>query len=928
MVVIKGSSTQPILMGRNWLEKIRLDWEKIAQSRENQEVCSVNGIEGRNFPITTIGLKDLKTKFADVFQAGIGTVKDIKVDLTLKENSQPIFCKARNVPFALKEKLDKELDRLVENEVIYPVTKTNWASPIVIVPKSDSTVRVCGDFKTTINPCLRTDHYPLPLPEEIFSNISGAKMFCKIDLTAAYNQLCVNETAQELLTINTTRGLFRYRKLPFGITSAGAIFQSVMDKILHGLKNVYCYLDDILLIGQTYSGLYKCVEAVLSRFQQYGVRINAEKSEFFTESITFLGHKLSPDKIEPSDELTEAIKKAPRPTNLTQLRSYLGLINYYGRFLPNLSTLLHPLYNLLNKDVKWDWTNLCENSFVQSKEMLLTNRVLMPFNPDLEIIVTADASPYGIGGLLSHRLADGSERPVAFTSRTLTVHEVKYSQIEKEALALVFVVKKFHTFLYGKHFLLATDHRPLTFLLGPNKCIPTLAAARVQRWALILSAYSYDLTYRKGSDMCHADALSRLPCEHVKPGPEHCVAFFSSDDELPVTHKEISLATVNDPILSKILDFALHGWPSHMDDTLRPYFLRRAEISVERNCVLWGRRVIIPSPFRKEILNLLHQEHPGESRMKSLARSYVWWPKLDQNIEETVKECKICQSTRLPSTLVSDGGPQLTSREFNDFLKSNGILHVVTPPYHPASNGLAERAVQTTKGAFLRQLLQDENQQSKRTLQHRIDSFLFAYRNTPHTATGLTPAELIFNFKPRTRLSLLKPHLATDCEAKQVKIETAANKHRGSERSFQVGQKVFVKSVRQEELNWLPGVVTKIISNVTYLVKTEGRSRFVHADHLRANYCNSEEDIVVLPANEYEKATLRNTPEKLISTPQEELRRSKNNSPIKDTTPVVTQETPQSSPIKTQELGLPNSPKVLPVRRSQRERREPKKLDL
>ncbi|XP_054277998.1 uncharacterized protein K02A2.6-like [Macrosteles quadrilineatus] len=629
--------------------------------------------------------------------------------------------------------------------------------------------------------------------------------------------------------------------------------------------------------------------------------------------------------------------------------------------------------------------------------MLLTNRVLMPFNPDLEIIVTADASPYGIGGLLSHRLADGSERPVAFTSRTLTVHEVKYSQIEKEALALVFVVKKFHTFLYGKHFLLATDHRPLTFLLGPNKCIPTLAAARVQRWALILSAYSYDLTYRKGSDMCHADALSRLPCEHVKPGPEHCVAFFSSDDELPVTHKEISLATVNDPILSKILDFALHGWPSHMDDTLRPYFLRRAEISVERNCVLWGRRVIIPSPFRKEILNLLHQEHPGESRMKSLARSYVWWPKLDQNIEETVKECKICQSTRnttplvplqhwawpkhcwqrihidfasfkgheflivvdsyskwlevfhmqtttsaktieklrscfatlgLPSTLVSDGGPQLTSREFNDFLKSNGILHVVTPPYHPASNGLAERAVQTTKGAFLRQLLQDENQQSKRTLQHRIDSFLFAYRNTPHTATGLTPAELIFNFKPRTRLSLLKPHLATDCEAKQVKIETAANKHRGSERSFQVGQKVFVKSVRQEELNWLPGVVTKIISNVTYLVKTEGRSRFVHADHLRANYCNSEEDIVVLPANEYEKATLRNTPEKLISTPQEELRRSKNNSPIKDTTPVVTQETPQSSPIKTQELGLPNSPKVLPVRRSQRERREPKKLDL
>ncbi|XP_054280194.1 uncharacterized protein K02A2.6-like [Macrosteles quadrilineatus] len=581
---------------------------------------------------------------------------------------------------------------------------------------------------------------------------------------------------------------------------------SVMDKILAGIENVHCYLDDILITSQSFEDMYEKVKEVLSRLQQYGVRINAGKSEFFRDSLTFLGHRLDARGIYPSEELTADIVKAPRPTDLTQLRSYIGLLNYYGKFLPNLSTLLHPLYNLLNKGVKWSWSEECERAFQKSKELLLTNKVLIPFNPKLDIVVMADASPYGVGGVISHRLPDGSEKPIAFGSRTLSVHEARYSQIEKEALALVFVVKKFHTFLYGRRFILATDHRPLTFLLGHNKSIPTLAAARIQRWALTLAAYDYELVYRKGSDMCNADAMSRLPC-NVDCNPDEVVAFFSSIDEMPITFKEISLATRHDPVLSKVLDYTLNGWPSYNNNPqLKPYFSRSTELSVEQDCLLWGRRVVIPAPHRKEVLALLHKEHPGESRMKNLARSYVWWPNMDNDLEEMVKNCFICQSTRnslqlaplqqwswpkhcwqrihidfasfhnkefliiidsfskwmevfymtsitsaktieklrtcfsaygLPSTLVSDGGPQLNSKEFDDFLKANAILHVVTPPYHPASNGLAERAVQTTKKSFIRQLLHDEKSGEPRALQHRIDSFLFAYRNTPHSTTGI-----------------------------------------------------------------------------------------------------------------------------------------------------------------------------------------------
>lgn len=188
----------------------------------------------------------------------------------------------------------------------------------------------------------------------------------------------------------------------------------------------------------------------------------------------------------------------------------------------------------------------------------------------------------------------------------------------------MYAVKKFHNFLYARKFTLITDHRPLVFLLGPRKGIPTLAAARIQRWALTLAAYQYEILYRKGAEISNADALSRLPCETEEPeGGE--ISFFESY-ELLITFKEIALATKYDPVLSKVLDFTNHGWPHLIhEEQVKPYATKSAELSVEKRCLLWGSRVVIPPTHRKEILKLLHGEHPGESRMKSLARSFVFW---------------------------------------------------------------------------------------------------------------------------------------------------------------------------------------------------------------------------------------------------------------------------------------------------------------
>ncbi|XP_054279105.1 uncharacterized protein K02A2.6-like [Macrosteles quadrilineatus] len=747
LVVVKNKDpNQPILMGRNWLQEIKLDWSRI-NGGESSSLLAI----GKTVPIHNT-IKDLRAKYNDVFDGKFGEIKDVEVNLVLKENARPVFCKPHNVPFALRPAVEAELKKLEDNGIIKPVTQSEWATPLVVVRK-------------------------------------------------------VND-----------------------------------------------------------------------------------------------------------------------------------------------------------------------------------------------IVVSADASHYGLGAVLALVLPNGSERPVAFASRTLGKSEIKYAQVEKEALALIFAVRKFHNFLYGRKFTLVTDHRALTFLLGPTKAIPTLAAARIQRWALILATYQYDLLYKKGADHGNADALSRLPCKGEEEEEiEGEINFFAHSQKFPISYKEIGVSTKYDPILSKVLDLTRNGWPAYTNDIqLRPYSDKALQLSVEKDCLLWGSRVIIPRVHQEEVLQLLQTEHPGESRMKAISRSFVWWPKLDVEIEEFVKKCSICQKTRksmpvvplqpwswpnrnwqrlhldfaayegkdflilvdsrskwpeifhmksttsakvieklrtcfaaygLPNTVVTDGGTQFTSQEFNDFLKFNGIRHLVSPPYHPASNGLAERMVQTTKDVFLKQLLEDSKTTLNRTLQHRLDRFLFAYRNTPHSTTGMTPAEMFLKTTPRTPLSLLKPHLSDDMKRKQEETKTRADTRRGKQRSFNKGDMVLVRTVRQEKINWQSGVIFKVVSPVTYLVNVEGKTRFIHADHLKLNPSHEDEEEQTLPRPD------ENTRTEEIAAPAIEYspRQTPTKSPSKSRTrPSLPQnQDSQESPgiIKSPERVNLKSPDSC-IRRSKRTIKPPDKLNL
>ena len=283
-----------------------------------------------------------------------------------------------------------------------------------------------------------------------------------------------------------------------------------MDQILEGVEGTSCILDDMIITGKDDKEHLENLEEVLKRLQANGLRANREKCEFFQTKITYCGHEVDRHWFHKTQEKIHAVVNAPRPENVQQLRSFLGLVNYYHKFLPNLATTLNPLNGLLEQGKRWKWTTECEEAFQSVKKLITSDMVLTQYDPGRPLRLACDASPVGIGAVLSHIMEDGSERPIAFTSRTLTKAERNYSQIDKEALALVWGVKKFHLYLFGRHFTLVTDHEPLTSIFNPKKGIPAMTVARLQRYALFLAGFEYSIEYKKTTQHGNADGLSRL----------------------------------------------------------------------------------------------------------------------------------------------------------------------------------------------------------------------------------------------------------------------------------------------------------------------------------------------------------------------------------------------------------------------------------
>lgn len=390
---------------------------------------------------------------------------------------------------------------------------------------------------------------------------------------------------------------------------------------------------------------------VCNRLSSSGFTINKEKCDFFADQLEYLGFIIDKDGLHASKSNVKAIIEAPVPQNVTQVKAFAGLVQYYGKFVPNLSGILSLLYNLLRKDVEFTFDDKCMTAFSKVKELLTTAPVLAHYDPNAPAVLTVDASSTGLGCVLSIIDSEGIERPVSFSSRTLSPAERSYSQIDKEATGIVFGVKKYHQYLYGRHFTLKCDHKPLLSIFGSKKGIPVFAAGRLQRYALFLSGYTFDIKYVK-SEENSADALSRLPLSvNHKSVPDdelawlgsylHCIKVSSA----PIDCERVKVETQKDVVLKKVNGFIMYGWPNFLsgeDKELHAFHQRREELTVEMGVIMWGYRVVIPKSLQEAILNDLHASHMGIVKMKSVARSYVYWYLIDADIERLVNSCSSC----------------------------------------------------------------------------------------------------------------------------------------------------------------------------------------------------------------------------------------------------------------------------------------------
>ena len=489
--------------------------------------------------------------------------------------------------------------------------------------------------------------------------MTGMKYFSKLDLSTAYLQMRLDEESQKFTVLNTPRGLLKMKRLPYGISAAPATFQRAMEKILENLPGTMCFLDDVLVAGATEEEALHRLDLILKRLRSWKLVLKQTKCKFLMSSVQYLGVELSAAGVQTVKEKVDPVLHAPPPRDVSGLRSFLGAVTFYARFIPDMSSVAAPLNKLLQKREKWRWTATEEHSFNELKRRLASAPVLAHYDGSQPVKLITDASPHGVGAVLMQVGKDGSERPVRFASRSLTKAEKAYSQFDREGLAVIFGVSRYKQYLWGRKFTLVTDNKALTSIFGPKSSAPALATARLHRWALILAAYSYDIEHRKAEEIPMADFLSRLPYgrpeERKKDQDEAALCFLEQMENLqPLSSRDVRRETSRDPVLSVVAQYLHMGWPDKlsMSREVQDYENKKTQLSLNNGCILWGGRVIIPSSLRKTVLADLHQSHPGATKMKMLARSYVWWPRIDSEIELMVKACPGCQSVQKEQSAV------------------------------------------------------------------------------------------------------------------------------------------------------------------------------------------------------------------------------------------------------------------------------------
>ena len=553
----------------------------------------------------------------------------------------PVAHPPRKVPVALRERLREELKDMEKNGVIIRETKpTDWVNSIVIVDKGTK-LRICIDPRD-LNKALKRQHYPLPTIEEVSTRLSGSKVFSVLDATKGFWQLKLDKESSKLLTFNTCFGRYRYLRLPFGVSPAPEIYQRKMHEIFDDIEGVEIVMDDILIHGRSESEHDARLEQVLLRCREKGLKLNSKKIKLKTKEVEYIGHVLTESGLQPDPKKVDSVVNFPAPVDKHELQRFLGMINYLGKFVPNMSKLNEPLRRLLEKDVEFKWDCAQHNCFQALKDLIIRAPVLKFYDVNEPVVLSVDASSFAVGACL---FQDG--QPVAYAGKSMSKSQVNYAQIEKELLAIVFGFERFHSYLYGRdNITVETDHKPLEAIF---KKPLSAAPLRLQKMLLKLQKYNFQVQYKRGTEMYVADALSRVKWSEEYPAKEkefHVNSIVASSfvyDNL----EEFKEKSETDDVLQILKEVIQNGWPENKrnaPEEIHSFWSFRNEISISDGLLFKMDRVIIPRALRVRVLKELHKSHQSLEKSLRLARDLVFWPGMTAQIKDLLTSCDTCNA--------------------------------------------------------------------------------------------------------------------------------------------------------------------------------------------------------------------------------------------------------------------------------------------